>query len=325
MKKKIALVYGGNSSEASVSNKSATGLYSFFDHNRYDVYLVSIFKNEWLVQLKNNQTRTINKNDFSFQYNHKRIQFDFAYITIHGTPGENGLLQGYFDLIGLPYSTGGVLTSALTFNKYFCNKYLGGFGITVSKSLLVRNKTDIMAHEIAQNIGFPCFIKPNEGGSSLGVSKVTSSEQVTDALEKAFHESNEVLIEAFMPGREVTCGAYQAGEKITLLPVTEIVSHNEFFDYNAKYNQMVDELTPAPISDALTLQVQNLTETIYRILQCKGLVRIDFIIDQQNIIRLLEVNTTPGMTPTSIVPQQAKAAGLHMKDILSEIIDFHLT
>ncbi len=324
MKKRIAIVAGGDSSEVVVSLKSAEGLNSFFDHNKYDVYVVVLRQKNWYVEIESGIQLPVDKNDFSFQHQGVKINFDFAYITIHGTPGENGILQGYFNLIGLPHSSCPVLASALTFNKFSCNQYLKGFGVSIAESLMFRKGQTISAEDIEERIGFPCFIKPNEGGSSFGVTKVKLAEQVEKALSDAFNESDEVMIEAFMPGTEVTCGIYSGSNGMRVLPVTEVVTHNEFFDFDAKYNGQVEEITPARISDELTSRIQQLTRAIYEILGCKGIIRIDYIIGSDNTIQLLEVNTTPGMTFTSFIPQQVKAAGLEMKDVLSEIVEKEL-
>ena len=324
MKKNIAIVAGGDSSEVVVSLKSAAGLYSFMDKERYNLYIVTIVGKTWQVEWSENEKIVIDKNDFSFIREGKKINFDFAYITIHGTPGENGILQGYFELIGLPYSCCGVLAAAVTFNKFTCNQYLKGFGVKVSESLVLREGQIVSNEEVAQKIGFPCFVKPNVGGSSFGVTKVKSTEQVQPAIAKAFAEGNEVLIEAFMAGTEITCGIYKTKNKTQVLPVTEVVPKNEFFDFDAKYKGEVEEITPARISASLTKRVQKLTSTIYDILGCKGIVRIDYIISEGDVINLLEVNTTPGMTKTSFIPQQIAAAGLNIQDVMTEIIENEL-
>ena len=321
MKKNIAIVAGGDSSEVVVSLKSAAGLYSFMDKDRYNLFIVTIVGKIWQVEWSDSEKITIDKNDFSFTRNGEKTNFDFAYITIHGTPGENGILQGYFELIGLPYSCCGVLAAAITFNKFTCNQYLKGFGVKVSESLVLRAGQTVTNEEVAQKIGFPCFVKPNVGGSSFGVTKVKTIEQVQSAIEKAFAEGNEVMIEAFLAGTEITCGVYKTKTKSQVLPVTEVVSENEFFDYDAKYKGQVQEITPARISDMLTERVQKLTSAIYDILGCKGIVRIDYIITEGEVINLLEVNTTPGMTTTSFIPQQIAAAGLDIKEVMTEIIE----
>ena len=324
MKKNIAIVAGGDSSEVVVSLKSAAGLYSFMDKERYNLFIVTIVGQTWQVEWSDTEKIAIDKNDFSFTRNNVKTNFDFAYITIHGTPGENGILQGYFDLIGLPYSCCGVLAAAITFNKFTCNQYLKGFGVKVSESLVLRAGQTVSDEEVAQKIGFPCFVKPNVGGSSFGVTKVKSIEQVQPAIALAFAEGAEVMVEAFMAGTEITCGVYKTKTKSHVFPITEVVSENEFFDFDAKYKGQVQEITPARISDTLTERVHKLTSAIYDILGCKGIVRIDYIISEGDVINLLEVNTTPGMTATSFIPQQIAAAGMDIKDVMTEIIENEL-
>jgi D-alanine-D-alanine ligase len=325
MKKNIAIVAGGDSSEVVVSLKSAAGLYSFMDKERYNLFIVTIVGKTWQIEWSDEEKITIDKNDFSFIRNGEKTTFDFAYITIHGTPGENGILQGYFDLIGLPYSCCGVLAAAITFNKFTCNQYLKGFGVKVSESMVLRLGQTVTDEEVAEKIGFPCFVKPNVGGSSFGVTKVKSIEQVQPSIARAFEEGSEVMIEAFMSGIEITCGIYKTKTKSQVLPITEVVSENEFFDYDAKYKGQVQEITPARISKELTERVQKLTSAIYDILGCKGLVRIDYIISEGDVINLLEANTTPGMTATSFIPQQIAAAGLDIKNVMTEIIENELS
>jgi len=321
MKKKIAIIAGGDSSESEVSLKSAKNLYNFIDKSKYSPYLVIINKKQWYVRGEYYQKHRIDKNNFSFKKKTSRIKFDFAYITIHGTPGENGMLQGYFDLLGIPYSACSLLTSAITFSKFTCNQFLKNFGVSVSESVLLRRGQTITAEEVASKTGYPCFVKPNGGGSSYGVTKVKGASELHDALSKAFNEDDEVMIEAFMPGTEITCGMYKTSERTVVLPVTEVVTANEFFDYDAKYKGEAQEITPARIGHEITKRVQQLTAAIYDILNCKGIVRMDFIISENNTIRLLEVNTTPGMTVSSFIPQQVSAAGMSMTDVLTEIIE----
>lgn len=337
MKKKIAIIAGGDSSEYEVSLRSAAGIYSFLDKEKYDVTVVCLRGTDWKAEVEDNVWVGIDKNDFSFTYNGEKTSFDFAYITIHGTPGENGVLQGYLDMIGLPYSCCGVLAAAMTFNKYTCNHYLKGFGIRVAESILLRKakgeKLAIKGEDIIEQVGLPCFIKTNVGGSSFGVTKVKALEEVEPAIQKAFAEGDEVICEAFMKGVEITCGVYKTRNKAVAFPITEVVTSNEFFDYDAKYNGQVDEITPARIPDEVRDAVQALTLKIYDILGCKGIIRVDYILTSLEAkgeeakgmeINLLEVNTTPGMTATSFIPQQVKAAGLDIKDVLSDIIDNEL-
>ena len=321
LKRTIAIVCGGDSSEYGVSLRSAQGLYSFFDKERYDVYIVVVRGLDWHVNLPDGTTAPIDRNDFSFMQDGKLVQFDYAYITIHGTPGENGLLQGYFDMLQIPYSCCGVLAAALTFNKFACNRYLSNFGVRVADAILLRKGQHIDGKDVVGRIGLPCFVKSNVGGSSFGVTKVKTAEQIQPAIAAAFAEGDEVILEAYMPGTEITCGVYKTATKTTVFPITEVVSANEFFDYDAKYNGQVQEITPARISVELTQRVQQLTSHIYDILGCKGIIRIDYIITEGEVINLLEINTTPGMTATSFIPQQIRAAGLDIKDVLTDIIE----
>lgn len=316
MKRKIAIVAGGDSSEYEVSLRSAQGILSFMDKDRYEVEIVEL-RGADMAALQ------------------KLTQFDFVYITIHGTPGENGLLQGYLDMMHIPYSCCGVLAAAVTFNKFACNHYLSGFGINISPSILLRKGCERPSdEEIVRQVGLPCFIKSNVGGSSFGCTKVKTLADVAPAIDRAFDEGNEVICEAFMQGTEITCGVYKTAEKAVAFPITEVVTHNEFFDYDAKYKGQVDEITPARIPDAVRDAVQALTLKIYDILGCQGIIRTDYILvptdeadsAEQHIvsgmkIMLLEINTTPGMTATSFIPQQVRAAGLDIKDVLSDIIE----
>ena len=321
MKRTIAIVAGGDSSEYIVSLRSAQGIYSFIDKERYNLYIVMMKGLDWHVQLPDETTCPIDRNDFSFQLNGEKITFDFAYITIHGTPGENGRLQGYFDMMGIPYSCCGVLAAALTFNKFVCNQYLRGFGVRIAEALSLRQGQTVSDDDVIEKIGLPCFIKPSLGGSSFGVTKVKTREQIQPAIAKAFEEGEEVVIEAFMDGTEITCGCYKTKDKSVVFPITEVVTHNEYFDYDAKYNGQVDEITPARIPDELRDRVQMLTSAIYDILGAQGIIRIDYIITEGDKINLLEVNTTPGMTPTSFIPQQVRAAGLNITDVMTDIIE----
>ncbi len=323
LKRTIAIVCGGDSSEYNVSMRSAQGLYSFFDKERYNVYIVVMRGLDWLVELSDGTTTPIDRNDFSFQENGKLVVFDYAYITIHGTPGENGILQGYFELIHLPYSTSGVLVEAMTFDKFVLNQYLRGYGVSVADSLLIRRGYEelVSDDEIEERIGMPCFVKPAADGSSFGVSKVKNKDQLAPAIRKAMMESDSVMVEGYMEGTEVTVGCYKTREKTVIFPPTEVVTDNEFFDYDAKYNGQVQEITPARISDDLTSRLRQLTSHIYDILHCNGIIRIDYIISKEQKISMLEVNTTPGMTATSFIPQQVRAAGLDIKDVLTEIVE----
>ncbi|HLW10625.1 MAG TPA: D-alanine--D-alanine ligase [Fermentimonas sp.] len=321
MKKNIAIVWGGYSSEIPISEKSAAGIYSFMDKNKYRLFKVKITKDAWEVEY-NSKLIQVDKNNFSFTADKEIIKFDFAYITIHGTPGEDGTLQGYFDMLGIPYSNCGVLASALTFNKFACNNFLKSFGVKVADSIILRVNDAVNSNEIISRLGLPLFVKPNVGGSSFATTKVKEESQLKNAINESFKEAPEVIVESFISGTEVTCGCFLTEKGLTVLPLTEVVTHNEFFDFNAKYNGEVEEITPARISKELTLSIQKDTERIYQLIDARGIIRVDYIISDNKPI-LLEVNTTPGMTDTSFIPQQVDAAGLNMKDILSDIINYN--
>ena len=324
-KRTIAIVCGGDSSEHDVSLRSGQGLYSFFDKERYNIYIVDVKGIDWHVAFDNGDTAEIDKNDFSFVKDGQRKYFDYAYITIHGQPGENGVMQGYFDLIHLPYSTSGVLVEAMTFDKYVLNNYLRGFGINVADSILLRRGEEYNEEAIAKRIGMPCFVKPAADGSSFGVSKVKEADQLAPALRLAFMEAEEAMIEGFMDGVEISQGIYKTADKCVVLPATEVVTSNEFFDYDAKYNGQVQEITPARLSLETAAEVAKTTSRIYDILHANGIIRIDYIITKdengKDKVNMLEINTTPGMTVTSFIPQQVRAAGLDIKDVLSDIVE----
>ena len=320
-KRTIAIIAGGDSSELPVSLRSAQGIYSFIDKERYTLYIVVMRGQEWYVQLENETHIPVDRNDFSFMLQGEKVKFDFAYITIHGTPGEDGRLQGYFDMLNIPYSCCGVFAAALTYDKFACNQYLKAYGVRVAESMMLRQGQTVSDDDVVEKIGLPCFVKPSLGGSSFGVTKVKSREQIQPAIAKAFEEAQEVVIEAFLDGMEITCGCYKTKQKSVVFPITEVVSHNEYFDYEAKYHGESDEITPARIPDALRDRVQALTSAIYDIIGAQGIIRIDYFITAGEKINLLEVNTTPGMTATSFIPQQVRAAGLDIKDVMTDIIE----
>ncbi len=320
MKKNIAIIYGGYSSEIIVSEKSMEGIMSFLDKTRYNAYPVLIKDLRWEA-LVEGERYIVDKNDFSIIVNGSKINFDLAYITIHGTPGENGLLQGYLKMTGIPHSTCDVLPASLTFNKFTCNTYLKGFGVAVADSVLIRKGNKYDTEEIIEKLGLPCFVKPNAGGSSFGISKVKDSKDLASAIEKAFTESDEVIIEELVEGTELTCGLYKTLKGQHIFPITEVVSKNEFFDFEAKYtSEKVEEITPARIPAGIAERISTISSMIYDILGCKGIIRIDYIYGKDKIY-MLEVNTTPGMTVTSFIPQQIKAAGLDIKNVFTEIIE----
>lgn len=339
MKKHIAIIAGGDSSEHDVSLRSAAGILSFMDTEKYDCHIVEQQGHE-MHAIVDGTRYAIDMNDFSYTAaDGQRHTFDFAYITIHGTPGENGILQGYFDLIGMPYSTSDVLVESLTFNKYALNNYLRSLSqelefspqpwgtFHVSDSIVIRKGTSRPADAaIAEHLGLPCFVKPNAGGSSFGVTKVKTIEQLTPAIDKAMLESDEVMVERLLVGTEVTCGCFRrlSGEPTTL-PITEVVVKGvEFFDYEAKYEGKSDEITPARIAPATAQRVSACTRFLYETLGCYGIIRIDYILSGEpgnEQINILEINTTPGMTPASFIPQQVAASEYEIKDMLSEIIE----
>ena len=319
--KNIAIVAGGYSSEYEVSLRSAEGIYGFIDKSRYNLFIVVLRKESWTVMMSDGSTPEIDKNDFSFIADGQKVKFDYAYITIHGWPGEDGRLQGYFDMLGIPYSSCGVLAAALTFNKFINNKFMKSAGVRVSGSIRLTKGQVADADDIISQLGLPVFVKPNDGGSSFGASKVNEASQLQPAIGKAFAEGNEVIIESFIQGTEITCGCYKTKTKQVVFPITEVVTENEFFDYNAKYNGEVQEITPARISAELTTKVQQETLKIYDLIGAHGIIRIDYIIPDDNNPVLLEINTNPGMTATSFIPQQINAAGLDIKDVMSDIIE----
>jgi D-alanine-D-alanine ligase len=321
--KTIAIVCGGDSSEHDVSMRSAEGIASFIDSERYLIYKVEICAGKWEAMLPDGSRAMVCKDDFSFVVEGERIRPDMCYITIHGAPGENGELQGYFDLIGMPYSTCGVLVEALTYDKFVLNNYMRAFGVSVADSLLVKigHDKEVSDEDIVSRIGLPCFVKPSRGGSSFGTTKVKTVEALRPAIELALEEGEDVMVESFMGGTEITCGCYKTKQKSVVFPITEVVPQNEFFDYDAKYNGQVSEITPARISDKLAERVSKLTSMIYDLLGCHGIIRIDYIITAGEKINLLEINTTPGMTATSFIPQQVRAAGLDIRDVMTDIIE----
>lgn len=320
MKRNIAVIAGGNSSEREVSLRSANTVLEHLDKELYNPYLVEIKGNSMTV-ITNGTNTLVDLNDFSFSKDGEKVKFEYAYIIIHGTPGENGILEGYLKMLDIPHSTCGVLASALTFNKFMLNQFLKSFGIRIADSIMLRKGDTITAADVVEKIGLPCFIKPSDGGSSFGTTKVKEPEQIEEAIAAAFNESDEIMIESFMQGTEVTNGYYKTKQREVMLPVTEVVPKRDFFDYEAKYNGAVEEITPARIPDELRDRIQMLTAAIYKIVGCNGIIRNDYIITEDNKINLLEINTIPGMTETSFIPQQIRAAGMTVKEVLTEIIE----
>lgn len=316
--KNIAILYGGHSSEYVISVKSAQTVKHNLDIQRYTPWMVHVKDNTWQV-VSENETVEINKNDFSCRINNELVHFDHAIIMIHGTPGENGLLQAYFDMLNIPYYTSGVLASALSFNKFYTKQYLRAYNIPFANEILIKNYSNDISNIVDKEIGYPCFIKPNNAGSSFGVSKINNAGALEKAVKHALTEDEEVLVEKFIKGTEITCGIIRTTKKTYLLPATEIVSKTSFFDFEAKYHGKSEEITPARIPDDILKYCQDITLEVFNVLGCKGIARVDFIIEN-NIPYMLEINTVPGMSAESIIPQQIEAMGMNLSDVLTELI-----
>jgi len=323
MKKKIAIVTGGDSGENAISLRSARNIDKYIDKEKFITFVITINGNKWTYQSSSETEILVDKNDFSIIENGEKIKFDCVFIAIHGTPGEDGKLQGYFDIMKIPYTSCDRTTSALTFNKFFCNQLVKGFGnVNVSKSIILRKGNKIDTEAILNEIALPCFVKPNEGGSSLGVSKVKEKKDLITAVENAFAVDEAVLIENFVKGREITCGIIKTGKNIKTLPVTEIISKNEFFDFDAKYDKFkADEITPANIPQHISDECQKVSKELYILLNCKGIVRFDYILTPDEKLFFLEVNSIPGLTDESIVPKQALAAGISNTKLFTLLLE----
>jgi D-alanine-D-alanine ligase len=323
MKKKIAFVTGGYSGEAVISYESAKTIEANVDRDRYDLFRIDIRKEGWFYSPASGVNFPIDKNDFSINVDGKKIIFDAVLCGIHGTPGEDGLLQAYFELIGLPYTACDVAGSAITFNKRYTVAIAAFSGIPVAKSLHYFAGDLIDKDQIWNQLSLPVFVKPNNGGSSIGMSKVTQQNQLEGAILKAFKEDDQILIEEFISGTELTIGVYKSGGKITTLPITEIRSKKDFFDYEAKYTTgMADEITPAQVDESIAELIRKQASKLYHVFNCKGVVRIDFIYDHQKAKAfMLEINTVPGQSANSLVPQQVRSAGLTMKQFYTELIE----
>jgi D-alanine-D-alanine ligase len=318
--KTIAIVAGGDSSEFEISVKSGLEVEKALATS-YKTFIILIRGTNWYWEDQKGRFHNVDKNDFSLTTDQEKIRFDGVFIAIHGTPGENGLLQGYFDIMGIPYTSCGAFCSALTFNKQACKLFLKEYGLQMADAVLVRKGEEIDIQGISKHLGLPCFVKPNDSGSSFGVTKVKQKQEILPAIKKAFTESNEVLIEAFMSGREVACGVMKTRNKTLVLPVTEIISKNEFFDYEAKYTSgRSNEVTPADMPEHVTNEIQSISSRVYDLLGCKGIVRVDFIVVGEKPY-FLEINTVPGMTQESLVPQQVRAAGISAEEFYSMAVE----
>lgn len=320
MKKNVVVIAGGNSAEYGVSIKSGNHVFSEVDGERYNKYLMILRGRDWHIEI-DGASYPVDKNDFSFVRDTEKIGIDFAYITIHGNPGENGMLQGYLDMMNVPYSTCSTLCEAITFDKYTCTNYLQAFGINTTNPVMLQKGRVYDKDAVLKAVGLPCFVKPNAEGSSFGVSKVKSADAFDEAITGAFEKCNEILVEKFIDGIEFTCGLYKAGAKKLVFPVAEVVPKNEFFDFEAKYDaKMSDEIIPARFSEEITEKIQSMASEVYDILRCEGIVRIDGFVKGDEVI-MLEVNTTPGMTANSFVPKMVSVMGSSLRDILTEIIE----
>lgn len=321
--KNIALLAGGYTGEYEVSINSAKNIAASLDNSKYNVYTILVDKNRWLHETGNG-TVDIDKNDFTLTINGQKIKFDFAFITIHGTPGEDGKLQGYFDMIGVPYNTCDATTSAISMNKAYTKAIVHGIhGLNAAKSVKLFKTDEHDMATIASMLKFPLFVKPNNGGSSVGMSKVYNVAALPAALEKAFHEDEQVLVEEFIQGREFSRGIARLHGKITVLPATEIKSSKDFFDYEAKYTPGVsEEITPADLPEQKNNEIAAILTEVYTRLNCKGMVRIDFILQEgTNDFYFIEVNTTPGQSANSLIPQQVRAAGMDVREFYGMLIE----
>jgi len=325
MKKKVARIYGGDSSEVQVSILSGKNISRHIDRERYEVYEILLKGSEWNVQLEDGRTVAVDKSDFSFvlpaggSRTQSRVNFDIALIMIHGTPGENGMLQAYLEMVGMPHTTCPSIVSGITFNKYATKCFLRDTGVALAKEVFLRRGDKWNSEEIVAKLGLPLFVKPNEGGSSFGITKVKRMEDLDKAIEHAFTEGISVLAEEYIEGREVTNGVFEADGKLVRLPVTEIISNNEFFDYEAKYLGASQEICPADLPVNITDKIVNYSHKIYHHLGCKGIVRMDYIVKGEEAY-FLEINTVPGMTEMSLVPQEIKAAGLTLKGLINNLL-----
>ncbi len=316
VKKNVALLTGGYGAEYDISILSAQNVENCLNRDLFNVYIIHIDRHRWYHRDGN---ETIDRNDFSFQQGVTKITFDCALIIIHGDPAENGRLQGYFESIELPISSCDTLVSALTFNKYLCNYVLSDYGILSARARLIRKGEDWHKARI-QELGLPVFVKPNRNGSSYGITKVKQADELTAAIEFGFKYDSELIVEEYLNGREFTCGAIRLEDEIIAFPITEIISHNEYFDFGAKYENESDEITPAALSEELTHACKTLTKRIYKGLNCRGMVRVDYIL-KDRVFYVIEVNTIPGLTDKSLFPQQVEAHGWTMTAMLTKLIN----
>lgn len=318
--KNVAIIMGGYSSEYQISLTSGNVVYQYLDKSKYNTYRIHILKEKWVLVDDQEKEYPIDKNDFSAVIAGHKIQFDVVFNAIHGTPGEDGLLQAYFELLGIPQTSCDYYQAALTFNKRDLLSVLKPYGVKVAQSYYLNQGDPIDPEIIVKKLGLPCFVKPNKAGSSFGITKVKEQSELLTAIEKAYKEDDEIIIESFLEGTEVSVGVINYKGEITVLPITEIVSENDFFDYEAKYLGKSQEITPARLSDEMTTKVGEIAKRVYEILKMKGFSRSEYII-VDNLPHLLEVNTIPGMTTESILPQQAKAASISLAELFENEIE----
>lgn len=322
MKKKIALITGGYSGESVISYLSASTIEKNLDPEKWEYYKIDINPAGWNYLSPDGDKFPVDKNDFSISVDGKKIHFDAVLVSLHGTPGEDGKLQGYFDTLGLPYSSCDTATSALTFNKRYTVAVAAFAGINVAKSLHLFNDNPLTPAQVLQALKLPVFVKPNNGGSSIGMSKVNKAEDLQAALDKAFKEDDQVLVEEFIKGRELTIGVFKHKGQVITLPITEIIAKNEFFDYEAKYQGASDEITPAQVDESVAEKIRDVAGKAYSVFNCKGIVRIDFIYDTETETPyMLEINTVPGQSAASLVPQQVQAMGWSLQQFYTALIE----
>lgn len=321
-KKKIAVITGGDSGEFGISMKSGQVVAEMLETDDYQPFLILIKGSDWYFE-KGENSYPIDKNDFSLAIDGQKVTFDCVFCAIHGTPGENGKLPAYFEMLGIPYTSSDSLVSALTFNKNFCNRVAVSYGLSCAGSVHLMRDMDYDAEEIMENLGLPVFVKPNAGGSSVGMSKVKSADELIPAINRAFQEDDEVLIESFLEGRELTCALLSRHGELIALPICEIISKKEFFDFEAKYDPaLADEIVPADISEELEIDIKKTSAMLYKTFMCRGVIRADFIWSEKDeTLYFIEINTVPGLTKESIVPKMAREMGISLTELFSMMVE----
>ena len=321
-KKNVAVVAGGDSGEYGISMKSGTVVAEMLDREKFNTWLIQIIGSDWFFESEG-EKYPVDKNDFTIGINGESISFDCVFNAIHGTPGENGKLPAYFEMLGIPFSSSGSLVSALTFHKNFCNRVVASYGLSCAGSVYLRRADQLKPIEIIENLGLPVFVKPNAGGSSVGMSKVKTAPELKPAIERAFNEDDEVLIESFIGGRELTCAVLSHNAELIVLPICEIVSKKEFFDFEAKYDPaLADEIVPADIPEKLEIEVKKTSAMLYKTLKCRGVIRADFIWSEKDkTLYFIEINTIPGLTKESIVPKMAREMGISLTELFTMMVE----